>query len=139
LNRLTHFYWRVTRAGSQKTWSHFIVRSHAWTRIPTPQITSIKKNASLNECIFAKYVYFYIQSEQTAGYLALPSNWATKICRRTRSPPESTRTSIFIVKKAKLTPSRRAQSSAHRVGYVREWPKSWQDRDHNDRWDALLA
>jgi len=102
----------------------------------------INKKKCISEWMHLRKVRLLLYSKWTNGRIlgaSVPSNWATKICRRTRSPPESTRTSIFIVKKAKLTPSRRAQSSVHRVGYVREWPKSWQDRDHNDRWDALLA
>lgn len=94
MDRLTRFYWQVTRARSVIAFYSPIARVDSYPGIAN----CINKKKWISKHVLAKYVCFSIQSERTAGILGAISSIprATRSIWRTRSPSQSTGSSIFV-------------------------------------------
>jgi len=111
LDRLTCFYWRVTRVGSSPesviTFYSPIARVESY---PGAANCTIKMHIWIRSSQ-STFVFLTKVNERILGAISSVPRATRSTWRRTRSPPKSTGTSIFVVREARISLSRRAQSS----------------------------
>lgn len=126
MDRLTRFYWRVTRAESSSERTIAFYSPIACVESCTADCTD-KEKKCISEQILTKYVCFFRPRWTNDRILGAVSSVREQQGRRTRPQPKSTGVSIFVLREAGLTSSRRAQSSLQLV--ASDMPTSDRDRD----------